>query len=133
MKRACGVTVIALLFFVAAIYLIILATIRLLYPGSVPLALAAPLLQGLELSGPYMFLLTAAVALAVAIGLLRLNNFARRAAIFIALAGTVLLVPKLSADAAELSLRLLLAGFAMIVRVVIVWYLWQSWTAENFR
>jgi hypothetical protein len=44
-----------------------------------------------------------------------------------------MLVPKLSADAAELSLRLLLAGFAVMIRVVIAWYLWQSSTAENFR
>ena len=66
-------------------------------------------------------------------GLLRLKNLARRAAIMLALAGIVLLIPKFSADSAELSLRLLTAGFVVMIRVVIVWYLWQSSTAENFR
>jgi len=45
----------------------------------------------------------------------------------------VMLVPKFSADAADLSLRLLLVGLAVAIRVAIVWYLWQSWTAEKFR
>jgi hypothetical protein len=80
-----------------------------------------------------MFLLAAGVAAIVAFGLLRLKNLARRAAIVIGMAGVVMLVPKVSADAAELSLRLLLAGFAVMIRVAIVWYLWQSWTAEKFR
>ena len=54
-------------------------------------------------------------------------------AIMLALAGIVLLIPKFSADSAELSLRLLTAGFVVMIRVVIVWYLWQSSTAEKFR
>ena len=80
-----------------------------------------------------MFLLAAGVAAVVAFGLLRLKNLARRAAIVFGMAGVVMLVSKVSADAAELSLRLLLAGFEVMVRVAIVWYLWQSWTADKFR
>ena len=79
-----------------------------------------------------MFLLAAGVAAIVAFGLLRLKNLARRAAIVIGMAGVVMLIPKLSADAADLSPRLLLAGFAVMIRVAIVWYLWQSWTAKKF-
>ena len=37
----------------------------------------APLLFGLQLAGPYMFLLTAIVALSVAWGLIRLHNITR--------------------------------------------------------
>ena len=132
-ERPAGVTAIAVLFFLAAAYLAAIGTIRLISPDSVPLALGAPLLHGLEISGPYVFLLAAVIAIVVGIGLLRLRNIARRAAIFIALAGTVMLIPKVSADAGEISLRLLLAGFAMAIRVAVVWYLWQSWTAENFH
>jgi len=131
--RPAGVTAIAILHFLVAAYLAVLGFIRLASPGSVSLSLGAPLLHGLEVSGPYMFLLTAGVAAIVGFGLLRLKNLARRAAIVIGMAGVVMLVPKVSADAADLSLRLLLAGFAVMIRVVIVWYLWQSWTAEKFR
>jgi len=131
--RPAGVTAIAVLLFAASAYLAVLGFIRLASPESVSLSLGAPLLHGLEVSGPYMFLMAAGVAAIVGFGLLRLKNLARRAAIVIGMAGVVMLVPKLSADAAELSLRLLLAGFAVMVRVAIVWYLWQNWTAEKFR
>ena len=131
--RPAGVTAIAILLFAVSAYLAALGFIRLASPESVSLSLGAPLLHGLEVSGPYMFLMAAGVAAIVGFGLLRLKNLARRAAIVIGMAGVVMLVPKLSADAAELSLRLLLAGFAVMVRVAIVWYLWQNWTAEKFR
>ena len=131
--RPAGVTAIAILHFLVATYLAVLGFVRLVSPESVSLSLGAPLLHGLEVSGPYMFLLAAGVAAIVGFGLLRLKNLARRAAIVIGMAGVVMLIPKLSADAAELSLRLLLAGLAVMIRVVIVWYLWQAWTAEKFR
>ncbi len=131
--RPAGVTAIALLFCLVAAYLAVLGVLRLASPESVSLSLGAPLLHGLEVSGPYMFLLAAGVAAIVAFGLLRLKNLARRAAIVIGMAGVVMLVPKVSADAAELSLRLLLAGFAVVIRVAIVWYLWQNWTADRFH
>ncbi len=132
-QRPTGVTAIAVVFLLASSYLAVLAVIRLASPNAIPLALGAPLLHGLEIAGPYMFLLAAGVGAVTGFGLLRLNNLARRAAIMIALAGIVLLIPKVSADAADLSLRLLTAALAVVVRVMIVWYLWQSWTAEKFQ
>ncbi len=131
--RPAGVTAIAILHFLVATYLAVLGFVRLVSPESVSLSLGAPLLHGLEVSGPYMFLMAAGVAAIVGFGLLRLKNLARRAAIVIGMAGVVMLIPKLSADAADLTVRLLLAGFAVVIRVAIVWYLWQSWTAEKFR
>jgi len=131
--RPAGVTAIAILLFAVSAYLAALGFVRLVSPESVSLSLGAPLLHGLEISGPFMFLLSAGVAAIVGFGLLRLKNLARRAAIVIGMAGVVMLIPNLSADAAELSPRLLLAGLAVMIRVVIVWYLWQAWTAEKFR
>src|SRR5262250_2212386 len=119
--RPAGVTAIAIVFFAVAAYLGVVGLIRLASPESIPLALGAPLLHGLEISGPYIFLITTVIAATVGFGLLRLRNIARRAAIFIGLAGIVMLVPKVSADAAEISLRLLYAGFAMAIRVAMVW------------
>lgn len=131
--RPAGVTVIAVVFLLSATYLLVLGLARLVAPESIRLSLGAPLLHGLEISGPYMFLVVAVVAGLVGIGLLRLKNLARRAGIVLAVAGVVLLIPKVSADAAELSPRLLFAGFAVMIRVAIVWYLWQSSTAEQFH
>ena len=57
---------------------------------------AAPLLFGLELAGPYMFLIVAVAAGAIAWGLLRLNNIMRHAAILAAFTGIVMLIPSVS-------------------------------------
>ena len=133
MQRPAGVTAIAVVFFLASAYLGVLGLIRLVSPDMVSLSLGAPLLHGLELAGPYMFLLTATVAALVGFGLLRLNNFARRAAVLIGLAGMVMLIPKVGADATEFSPKFFLVGVMIAVRMMIVWYLWQSWTAEKFH
>jgi hypothetical protein len=79
-----------------------------------------------------MFLIAAAAGAAIAIGLLHLSNIARRAAIIVAIAGMVLLIPKVSDQTGEFSVRFFQAAASITVRVMIVWYLWQSWTAERF-
>ncbi len=132
-ERPRGVTAIAVVFFAASAYLLVLGLIMVLSPGVIPMSLGAPLLHGLQIAGPYMFLLVAAVGILVGYGLLRLSNLARRAAIVIAIAGMVMLIPKVSADAADISPMFFLAGSALIVRMMIVWYLWQSWMAEKFQ
>ena len=132
MSRPVGVTVIAVVFFLVSGYLAILAAIRLVSPGSVSLSLAAPWLHGLELAGPYMFLFAAAVGAAIGLGLLRLNNSARRAAILIAVLGIVMLIGKVSADSLSLSPQFFLSGGMVGARAMIVWYLCQHATAEKF-
>jgi hypothetical protein len=116
----------------ASTYLLILGMIKLINPEAIPLSLGAPLLHGLEIDGPYMFLLAGGLGVGVAYGLLRLKNLARRAAIVICVAGMVLLIPKVSADTAEFSPDFLIAGSMIVVRIMIAWYLWQGWTAEKF-
>ena len=133
MQRPIGVTAITVLFSLISTYLGALGLTMLLAPGAVSLSLGAPLLHGLELAGPYMFLLAATVAAIVAFGLFRLNNFARRAAIAICFAGMIMLLPKVSADAASFGPRFFLAGSMVVVRMMIVWYLWQYWVAEKFH
>jgi hypothetical protein len=133
MERPAGVTIIAVLFLLASAYLSVVGLVKLVSPESVSLAMGAPLLHGLEIAGPYMFLLAAAVAAVVAVELFRLNNLARRAAAMVAFAGMVMLIPKVSADAADFSPRFFIAGSLIIIRAIIVWYLWQSRTAEKFQ
>jgi hypothetical protein len=131
-ERPAGVIAIAALFFAVAAYLATVGILKLLWPDAISLSLGAQFLHGLELWGPYMFLIAGAVGIAVGLGLLRLSNIARRATIMVAVAGMVLLIPKITAEASDFSWRFVLAAAAIIVRVMIVWYLWQSWTAEKF-
>jgi multidrug transporter EmrE-like cation transporter len=128
-----GVTAIAIVFFLAAAYLASIGLIMLASPGAASMALGAPLLGGLELAGPYMFLLTAGIGAMIGWGLLRLNNWARRAAIAVAFVGVVLLVPAVSAAVVDLRVSLIWGGLGIIVRVMIVWYLFQEPTEERFH
>ena len=133
MERPTGVTWIAATFLLVAAYLSILGILMLASPGTVSMAAGAPLLGGLELAGPYMLLLVAAVAGAIGYGLLRLNNWARRLAIVAAFAGVVMLIPQVSG--AVISLRaepLIFGGAGVIVRVMILWYLFQEPVKESF-
>jgi hypothetical protein len=133
MERPTGVTAIASIFFLAAAYLLVLALIMLLAPGAVSMMLASPLLGGLELAGPYMFLLMAALGTAIGLGLLRLNNWARSAAALICMIGFVMLIPEVSIAVVEIrAVKLIWGGLGVIVRVAITWYLYQSPTAEAF-
>ena len=127
-----GVKWIAIVFFLAAVYLCLIGILMLVSPGSVSMALGAPLLNGLELAGPYMFLLVAGVGALIGCGLVRLNNWARGAAIAVAFVGVVMLVPGVSAAAVDFRASLLWGGLGIIVRVIIVWYLFQTPTAEAF-
>ena len=129
-----GVTAIASLFFLTGGYLSILALLMLVRPGSVSMSLGAPLLGGLELAGPYMFLLVAAAGASVGFGLLRRNNWARRVAIAIALLGVVQLVPTVSSAVIGFQPGALAwGGLGVIVRVMAVWYLFQEPVRDAFQ
>jgi hypothetical protein len=126
MQRPAGVTAAAILFFLAAAYLCIIGALMFTRPGMVSMRLGDPLLHGLELAGPYMFLVVGAVSAIIGWGLLRLNYWARWAAIVGAIVGIVMLVPSLSAAATDFRWSLLWAGLGVIVRVAVVWYLLQE-------
>src|SRR6266852_2404726 len=129
-----GVRAIAALFALCGIYLAILATLMLARPGLISMTAGAPLLFGLELAGPYMFLLIAAAAGGIAWGLVRLNNIMRHAAILAACAGIVMLVPPISAATVLVQTKqLILGGLGIIIRVMVDWYLSQAQIAEQFK
>ena len=88
--------------------------------------------MGLELAGPYMFLLMAGVGALIGWGLLGLIDWARRAAIAVAFIGVVMLVPSVSAAAVDLRTSLIWGGLGIIVRVMILWYLYQQPIKEGF-
>jgi len=128
-----AVSLIAILFLLTAVYLIVIAIVMLLSPGSVSMSSGADLLGGLEVAGPYMFLLVAAVAMAIGVGLLRLSNWARRLAIVTALLGMVLLLPSVSSAVIDFRIaQLIWGGLGVMVRAMIVWYLYQRPVKEAF-
>jgi hypothetical protein len=106
----------------------------LLRRGLISMAAGADLLGGLEVYGPYMFLITGVVSTLVGLGLLRLNNYARRVAIMVAIAGLVLLIPAVSSSVVSFRVKSLAwGGLGIIVRVIIVWYLYQMPVREVFE
>jgi hypothetical protein len=133
-RRPSGVTAIGILFLLSAGYLFVLGALMILTPGSISMARGAPLLFGLELAGPYMFVLTAGIGALIGSGLLNLSNLARWAATIVALAGIVMLMPSVSADVVTVQWnRLFFSGLAVVVRVMIVWYLFQHPVIEAFQ
>jgi len=132
--RPTGVVVIAFAFLLASGYLLIVGGLVLFRPGLVGMAAGAVLLSGLEVAGPYMFLLIAALGLAISWGLFHLHNWARRVATLVAIAGIVLLIPRVSEDVVSLRVgRLAWGALQMMVRVLIVFYLYQSPVREAFE
>lgn len=106
----------------------------LAHPGTVSMSAGAPLLFGLAFAGPYMFLLMAFVAGAVAWGLLKRNNLTRHLAMLIAIAGVVMLVPSVSAATITVNARALaFGGLGIIVRVIVAWYLGRKDVAAEFH
>ena len=129
-----GVRTIAAVFSLCALYLAIVGLLMLARPGLISMAAGAPLLFGLELAGPYMFLLIAVAAGGIAWGLMRLNNIMRHAAILAACAGIVMLVPPVSGAVVAVQLKgLAFGGLGIIIRVVVAWYLSQAHIAEQFK
>jgi len=124
MQRPFGVTALAVLFALAAVYLSAIVAILVISPGAISLMSAKYFLYGLELAGPYMILLGGSVYGIVAWGLFRLQNWARWIAMLIVAFSLAPLVPKISM--AELGVPVLWYGLQIAVRVAAAWYLAQA-------
>ncbi len=122
-----------MVFLLAGGYLILAGGLMLASPGTISMTAGAPLLNGLELAGPFMFWLISMIGAAIGFGLLKLNNWARRAAIFAALLGMVMLIPSVSAAAVDFRPELFWSGLGLVIRVVVVWYLYQAPVTETFQ
>jgi hypothetical protein len=124
MERPAGITGIAILFFLTAIYLWTIAGVKLLAPEAISLMRGAPLMYGLELAGPYMTLLVGSGYALVGWGLFRLHNWARWAAMAVMVLGVWSLVPRISM--AEIGVAILWYGLQIALRVAVGWYLAQA-------
>ena len=124
MERPAGITGIAVLFFVAAVYLCAIGALKLLAPDAISLMAGRSFMYGLELAGPYMTLLVGSGYALVGWGLFRLHNWARWAAMAVMVVGVAALVPKISM--AELGAPVLWYGLLIALRVAVGWYLAQA-------
>jgi len=132
MERSTGVTIVSGLFLVAAAYLFGAGLVMLASPGLNSMAAGAQLMDGLELAGPYMFLLIGGFGGLIGWGLLGLHNWSRRVAIVAATVGIVFLIPSVSAAAVDFRWSLVWGGLGIMIRAAVIWYLSQSWVAEQF-
>jgi hypothetical protein len=124
MRRPLGVVAIAILFLVAGAFLWTVAAIRMISPGAISLMSGSQFMFGLELAGPYMALLVGCGWAIVGWGLLRLQNWARWAAMAVLTLGIAWLVPKISS--AEIGTPLLFYGLQIALRAAAAWYLAQA-------
>ena len=132
-ERPAGVTAVAAAFFLAGAYLLVVGLTMLARPGLVSMAAGAELLGGLELAGPYMFLLIGALGGVIALGLWRLHRWARWLAVLAAMIGVAVLLPSVSSAVLDFrSTKLASSGLGVIVRTLIVWYLLQEPAREAF-
>lgn len=132
-ERPAGVTAVAAAFLLAAAYLLAVGLTMLARPGLVSMAAGAELLGGLELAGPYMFLLIGALGGVIALGLWRLHGWARWLAILAAMIGVAMLLPSVSSAVLDFRIaKLASGGLGVIVRTLIVWYLLQQPAREAF-
>jgi hypothetical protein len=132
-ERPVGVAAVAAAFLLAGAYLLVVGLTMLARPGLLSMAAGAELLSGLELAGPYMFLLMAALGAVVAFGLRRLRRWARWLAILVAMIGVVLLLPSVSSAVLDFRIaKLASGGLGVVVRTMIVWYLLQEPVGNAF-
>ncbi len=135
-RRPEAVTAIAWLFGLSGIYLGAVGLVMLIAPGFISLEtivrLGRPWLNGMELAGPYAFLISGWFLLFIALELRDLRNWARLAATFVCAWGVFLLIPVVSSAATDFRWSLLWSGLGIIVRVVVIWYLWQEEVRSAF-
>lgn len=124
MERPAGITAIAVLFSLAAIYLWAIGAVKLLAPEAISLMTGRHFMYGLELAGPYMTLLVGGGYALVGWGLFRLHNWARWAAMAVMVLGVAALVPRISV--AELGVPILWYGLQIALRFAVGWYLAQA-------
>lgn len=132
MHRPTGVTAIAAAFFLIAAYLMGVGVVMLVSQGKLPMLGGDPLLRGLQAGGPYATLLVGAIWGAIGWGLLRLRDWARLAAMVLIISGAGFLVARVALAASHFHWWLVAGGLEILVRLVIVWYLFRTPIAEQF-
>ena len=132
-ERPLGVTLIAAAHVVVAVIALAIAAGTFL--GRMPLASGAFLVGGeLETAGPILFLLVTIVFLIAAAGLWKLKNWARHLAIGLAVIGLIQVTPAISSAVADGRIfAIIREGAQIIIRVIVIWYLFQEPVRDQFN
>ena len=130
MERPAGVNAIAFCFGVVGVYLFTSGIATLVLPDREPLRQITLLVLGLLFVGPYVSLLAGVFAGMIAVGLWRLNKWGRWAAMIMAAAGILTLAPGVSSP--RLGWTFAASGLGIILRVMLLWYLWRDDVARVF-
>jgi hypothetical protein len=98
-----------------------------------PLAWGRYLVGDLVTMGPVLLAIAALVYALIGWGLLQLSNWARRLAIVVAVVGLYFLVPVISSAVVDLRMgAIAIDGAQIIVRVTVLWYLFQEGVGQAF-
>jgi hypothetical protein len=101
--------------------------------GDWPLARGRWLVGALATWGPAAFLLFAMLSGATAWGLWRLRNWGRRLAALLAAAGVAVMLPEIASALADARLLpILRLGVGVLVRLMVLQYLWRGDVREAF-
>src|ERR1700722_8759934 len=134
MERPVGITAIAGGFYLVSGYLCAVGAIEFAAPGTVSPSMRAPFMYGRELAGPGSAILVGGGWALVGWGLMRLENWARWAAVVLLVLGIIEGIPAVSAASIDPGWRLAWYGGQMMLKVVGVWYLlFAPETREAFR
>lgn len=130
-SRPEGVTAIAGLLFVAAGASVVTAAATAL--GLWPLAWGRYVVGELVTMGPAVFAVAGLFYALIGLGLLRMNHWARRAAIVVGAIGLAFLIVPISSAVVDFRVgAIAVNGAQIIVRVVVLWYLLQQHVVEAF-
>lgn len=123
MERPLGITAIAGAFYLVAAYLCAVGVIEFAVPGTISPSMRAPFMYGRELAGPESAIFVGAGWALVGWGLMRVENWARWAALVLLAIGIVEGIPAVSAASIDPGWRLAWYGGQMMAKVVGIWYL----------
>jgi hypothetical protein len=126
MERPAIVTVIAVLFFLVAGYLVTIGIIEVVEPGTLAMTRATGITYGRELDGAQTAISIGSGWALLGWGLYRLRNWARWCAIVLMVIGVAGSVPAVSAAARDLTWRFFWYGAQIMARVIIAWILVRS-------
>jgi len=131
MRTPIGVTIIAILFLAAGVYLWIGSAMFLVSPGMFPFT-EATLRRALRLIGPYPTVAVGACYAVVGWGLFRLHNWARWVAILVMTVGSAAMLPRLFVDAVTYRRSVIWIGLQIVLRAVAAFYLLGDEQRESF-
>lgn len=131
MRPPIGITIIAILFLAAAVYLWIGSVMFLVSPGMFPFT-EATLRRVLRLIGPYPTVVVGACYAVVGWGLFRLHNWARWVAILVMTVGSAAMLPRLFVDAVAYRRSAIWIGLQIVLRAVAAFYLLGDEQRKSF-